>query len=455
MVKSITGIVTWLKGWFFDKDEITSKEQALQTQINNKASTSDLNTTNGNITNLSNNKADKINGASQITDNNSNDYSNIGNLSSGASQQSINSNINNALGELKNIKLYEVVSTRPTASASTMNKLYFVVKAGGSGEDSYNVYYTIKDGSTYKWEKIDDFDLQNISINWSAISDKPSNFTPSSHLHGNITNDGKLTVDASAIKKAVVTDNNDNISVVSVDKLNCGTFAELQSLINATSNGGTVILNKDYKNAGSENSIKISKPLNIIGNGHIIDADNKSSIFEVTGTGGNNCVISDVYFINGQTDAGGAIHCGLSAHIIRNCVFNNNVANRNGGAIFSSDNYNLSTKIENCLFNNNSAGQDGGAIYADKNDVIIDCIFNNNTATGDGGGICCIYYSLTVIGCKFTNSTLYNVTNKDYLTDHQSLSGYLTNGDAVTSISLVPKSEDATGAIQLFYGDES
>ena len=34
--KNVTGIIAWLKGWFFDKDEITSKEQALQTQINNR-----------------------------------------------------------------------------------------------------------------------------------------------------------------------------------------------------------------------------------------------------------------------------------------------------------------------------------------------------------------------------------------------------------------------------------
>lgn len=52
MSKTITGIVAWLKGWFFDKDEITSKEQALQTQINNKASQTDLNTANSNIASL-------------------------------------------------------------------------------------------------------------------------------------------------------------------------------------------------------------------------------------------------------------------------------------------------------------------------------------------------------------------------------------------------------------------
>lgn len=236
-----------------------------------------------------------------------------------------------------------------------------------------------------------------------------------------------------------------------VDEMNCGKFAELQSLINAASNGGTVILNKDYKNAGSENSIKIRKPLNIIGNGHIIDADNKSSIFEFPSTDGTNCLISDVYFINGQTDAGGAIHCGLSSHIIRNCVFNNNIANRSGGAIFSSDNYNLSTKIENCLFNNNSAGEDGGAIYADKTDVINDCIFNNNTATGDGGGICCAHYSLTVIGCKFTNSTLYQVTNKDYLTDHQDISNKLEFSDLDDMIGL--SYDNSTGILSLTFTD--
>ena len=35
------------------------------------------------------------------------------------------------------------------------------------------------------------------------------------------------------------------------------------------------------------------------------------------------------------------------------------------------------------------------------------------------------------------------------------LNGKVDNGDAVTSIELVPKSQDSTGAIKLYYGDES
>ena len=157
---SITGVVTWLKGWFFDKDEITTKEQALQTQINNKASTSDLNTTNGNVSALSSGKVDKSNGADQMTD--SSAYPRLG-TSANATQKTINSAINTKIGQLLDFELVEIVQTLPTASSSTLNKIYMLVDSGASPTDEslYKMYITIDEGnSSFSWELIDDASIK-------------------------------------------------------------------------------------------------------------------------------------------------------------------------------------------------------------------------------------------------------------------------------------------------------
>lgn len=148
--KSITGIVTWLKGWFYDKDEITSKEQALQTQINNKASTSDLNTTNTNVTNLGTNKADKTNGATQITDNTA--YGNIG-TAANVTQHAINSAINTKLGQ-------KTVTVEEQATA----------------ESGFLKTYIVKQNNTQVGAKINipkDFLVKSASVKSATIQNQP------------------------------------------------------------------------------------------------------------------------------------------------------------------------------------------------------------------------------------------------------------------------------------------
>lgn len=118
--------------------------------------------------------------------------SNIG-TSANATQHAINEAINTKMAEVTNIDLVKLITgDLPTASASTMNQLYVKAKTNGSGQDTYNIYVTIKSGSSYAWEKVDDFDLQTLSIAWNSITDKPSSFTPASHTHGSLTDDGKI-----------------------------------------------------------------------------------------------------------------------------------------------------------------------------------------------------------------------------------------------------------------------
>ena len=69
-----------------------------------------------------------------------------------------------------------------------------------------------------------------------------------------------------------------------------GTFTELQTLINDFT-GETLVLQKDYKNSGSESQITISKDVVLDLNGHIINADFKSNVFYVSG--GHSLTIED------------------------------------------------------------------------------------------------------------------------------------------------------------------
>ena len=57
-------------------------------------------------------------------------------------------------------------------------------------------------------------DITNFAHTHTA-SDLPASMTPSAHTHGDVTNDGKITTaDTATVRKAVVTDNNNNIKTV-------------------------------------------------------------------------------------------------------------------------------------------------------------------------------------------------------------------------------------------------
>ena len=115
---------------------------------------------------------------------------NIG-TSANATQHTINEALNSKIGELSSFKAIEVVATLPTESAATMGKLYIISEDG-----AVNVYYTEQIGTgssaTYRWHKMDADILDELSIDWSDIENKPTSFTPSSHTHGYITNNGHL-----------------------------------------------------------------------------------------------------------------------------------------------------------------------------------------------------------------------------------------------------------------------
>ena len=188
MATVMKDIVNWLKQWFYTESEVDTFVASLQSQINNKADTSTLN-----------NKADKTNGASQITDASANTYTNISSsLTSTSTQADINSAINTKIGTLMGIDWIQVVQTLPTASAATMGKLYLVA-ISGSGDNNFKEYVTIENSGAYSWEKLGEISGSGLSVDWSDITNKPSTFSPSSHSHGDLSNDGKIGSNANKI----------------------------------------------------------------------------------------------------------------------------------------------------------------------------------------------------------------------------------------------------------------
>lgn len=134
----------------------------------------------------------------------SNAHSNLG-TSANATQSAINTAIDTKIGALLSVELIEVASTRPTASASTMNKLYLVPEADAEEDDAYEVFVTVEDNGDYDWEKIDTarIDLSGyVTTDDARLSDAR---TPTSHAHGNISNDGAIGSDSG---KVVVTGTN-------------------------------------------------------------------------------------------------------------------------------------------------------------------------------------------------------------------------------------------------------
>ena len=160
-----------------------------------------------------------------------------------------------------------------------------------------------------------------------------------------------------------------------------GSFGDLQDLIDEASSGDIIVLDKDYKNAGSESKIDIRKPLTIIGNGHVIDADGKSMIFDIRYSGSISVytTFTDLIFTNAYhpTGDGGAIYSASSTKFY-DCVFNNNLA-KTGGALSLNGRYNI---ISNCRFNNNTATDDESDNIDGANSYFSAIIHNCYVSTG-------------------------------------------------------------------------
>ena len=136
-------------------------------------------------------------------------------------------------------------------------------------------------------------------------------------------------------------------------------------------------------------------------NNTILDGENSVGLFKLQNT---NQIIkfTNLTFINGKTTNGGAIESTCNLITIDNCVFANNAANANGGALNTK-----SFTINNSVFENNT-GKFGSAIYsAGESGLITNSLFTKNNASKTMISKATIYFTtaeLTIDRCNFTDN---------------------------------------------------
>ena len=228
MATVMKDIVNWLKQWYYTESEVDTFIGGLQSQINNKADSSTVSALDTTVQG----KADKTGGVAQVTDSNSANYTNIGSLSANATQQTINNAINTKIGTLMNVDWIIVVTTLPSASSSTMGKLYLVPLSTTDTNNNFAEYVTIKDTTVnpvqYQWEKLGEINGSGLSVDWTDITNNPfsnaspSDYATSGHNHNQITNDGKITSSAVTVASddnIVITDYSDSSKIKRVANL--------------------------------------------------------------------------------------------------------------------------------------------------------------------------------------------------------------------------------------------
>ena len=187
-----------------------------------------------------------------------------------------------------------------------------------------------------------------------------------------------------------------------------GSFVDLKNSIDTSSD--TLKLNKSYEFDSDVDTkyVYISgKTLTVDGQGHSIDAKNKSSVFNIRSS---NLILKNIVFKNAYgTSNGGAVYSFLSTLKLINCTFSDCYAENYGGAVYSAQG---SIDVYNCSFENNYASR-GGALYYQysKTGNISNSTFISNTALM--GGAVFIFESTfhNISGCLFENNTALDNKN--------------------------------------------
>ena len=171
-------------------------------------------------------------------------------------------------------------------------------------------------------------------------------------------------------------------------------FKALKKLIESASDNDVIVLPHDYEYVINYDDITsgidiVQCNLTIIGNGHTIDANGKTRIFNVGNSysdEASNLTIKNTVFTDGKmSNKGGAILWYGNDGKLENCTFKNNTANNNdGGAVYWEG---LSGTITNSTFIDNKANR-GAAVCVNSNNITIDnSTFINSVASNLGGAI--------------------------------------------------------------------
>ena len=198
----------------------------------------------------------------------------------------------------------------------------------------------------------------------------------------------------------------ENTEVTDVAFENEGSFSELQNLINKSN---VVNLTKDYTASESDKRILITGDLTIHGNGHYINGNNITQIFEITG---GNIVLNNVVIMNGKSLNGtevvlnstAVVHVSNADSLTFNYVkFLDNYAEVNYATVCIEGNLARPTYFIHCDFGNNTALTSRVGIYYTANQplIVTACNFKSNRALGIGGGAIYTKGSLNVTDSNF------------------------------------------------------
>ena len=110
--------------------------------------------------------------------------------------------VDTAINAVKQFE-YQVVTELPTAAQATMGKIYLVAHSHNPSDgkpDSYDEFITVKSGSTYKWERIGNTDID--LSGYVPTTRKINNKALSSDINLGASDVNALSLDGGTIKKS-------------------------------------------------------------------------------------------------------------------------------------------------------------------------------------------------------------------------------------------------------------
>jgi hypothetical protein len=140
-----------------------------------------------------------------------------------------------------------------------------------------------------------------------------------------------------------------------------------------------------------------------------LDGEWLGRIFYIQGGDENRVTIDGFTIVRGKGQAlgdffGGGLIAHLSSPIIRNCVFQNNYADRGGAVYYAGVS---GPRFESCSFIGNRAAS-GAAIYLINSSLVptfSDCVIRDNVATSRGGAFYVYHFPFALERCSIYNNT--------------------------------------------------
>ena len=141
----------------------------------------------------------------------------------------------------------------------------------------------------------------------------------------------------------------------------------------------------------------------------IIDGEWRGRIFYIQGGEEEQVTIEGFSIVRGKGQAlgeffGGGLIAHLSSPIFRNCVFQNNYADRGGAVYYAGVS---GPRFQNCSFIGNRAAS-GAAIYLVNSSLVprfSDCVIRDNVATSRGGAFFVYHFPFALERCAIYNNT--------------------------------------------------